>query len=125
MVLCLEFSYLYCSFSGGEDFKEVFKFKMMVEEFVQCNSGSQENVGERWIKPYCGRVVNTDAAFRGGKASIAFVVRNEEGGTVLLAAKPIEFDSVYGAEIAAILWASEVASQKNWRMLCCAERYGV
>lgn len=60
---------------------------------------------EGWLK------INTDAALRHG--AVGMVVRDDSGGMRFFTAKLLNSSTVKGAELAAILWASEVAEEKS------------
>lgn len=57
-------------------------------------------VQHRWLK------VNTDAAFKNGKAAIGLVVRNEIGEIVLIMTKILGCKTTLMAELHAVEWAT-------------------
>lgn len=97
-------------FTNGDALAKVlFYFEMLVEDFLKIRG-----VKNIWVTPPMGWLkINTYAVVKKGKASITFVVWNEEGSIILLVAKIIAA-LVHGKEVVAILWASEVPAQRNW-----------
>lgn len=111
-------------FKGAVDFEHtVDHFNMMVEEFLAVGTDLQEKVINttmvgKWTKPLTGWLkANVDAAYVGGKASLAVVLRNEEGDIIRILSAMDSALSAREAETKALRWASDIAVREEWKQV--------
>lgn len=70
---------------------------------------------DKWTPPPEGwLIINIDAAFKNGRATIGMIVSDERGRHRFAAAKLMESISTRSAELAAFGWASRVAEDNGW-----------
>lgn len=61
-----------------------------------------------WLK------INTDAAFKDGKAFLGFVVRDDCGSLFWSSSNVVKCHTAHHAEMSAIMWALEFAAHMDW-----------
>lgn len=100
--------------------KTVAHFEYMVEEFLVAHSlgETEKEPVEAWKPPPEGWLkVNTDAAFNGRKAAIAFTVRDELGKILKVASKLVTSESAFTAEVMAMEWATKEIEIQDLRKI--------
>lgn len=113
-------------FSGDRGLPQlVFHFDQMVEFLEASGSGGGNGnflaTAERWKLPPMGWFkVNTDTAFKEGKAAGAFIVRDEKGTIVRMASRLMTSESAFVAEVRTLEWASELIEKQGWNKVTWA-----
>lgn len=71
---------------------------------------------EAWKCPPQGWYkINTDAAFKGGKAAAAWVLRNNSGAIQYMETKLIDCETAMKAEVLVVSLASDCVEAKGWK----------
>lgn len=103
--------------------KVICNFNAMVEEFMaaktNCKIGEDPLISNKdpvwWSPPPEGWLkINIDAAFKGNKAALGVVVRDNHGCVKLLANKLSPCESATVAELKAIEWSMALAEENGW-----------